>query len=485
MMKKLLKLTAFAATALTFTSCPPETATDYQAYMSAGLSKAVFVINADAESLSAVDPAGQKVYNHIQLVGYSGSNTAIPSDLIVNWDYIHVLLSGQNSIETYDKLTLDYIDAGRHYFKNGYNPIAFIPVPGTSWVFCPGFGTDQVQPVNLASPSTDYSFADSWTAVDLSGAANTESTVAATALNAVGDNKKRGSSSGAVFVNGADSRLYVGNVRYDASIRLTEADGSLAEYPAGSGNEVRAPGYFRQATVSVFGFDANAMTDGASDAALNFRLIKEINLEDLYRSAAGAVDYFPGDGLNPQSVFMLDGLLNIVCTGTNGGSARTFSDAEYIPDGFSAGGVKPGTDPDDGVIIILDPSADPDNPAYVTSLDIGGSPCGYRESVDTGRKIVYLAGVGGIQSYIYGSSTAGFSVEHSSSELLLAADTPESDFYSGLAFDSADDVLYISFYSDDSMKTLNVSGGSASAAYSEGPSYSLGDGPGAVSILEF
>ena len=463
-------------------SCRPEPATDYQAFMEADPARAVLVLNGHSESISAIDGAEGAVYNDIQLVGYSGTNSAIPADMLVSGDNIYVMLSGQNSIEGYDKLSLDYLDDGRHYFKNGYNPMAFIPVSGTSWIFAAGFETDEVQPVNLSDPATDYSFVKAYEAVSLPVDAHSESKAAATTKNAAGDNKKRGSTGGAVYLNGADSRLYITNVRYDSSILLTEGDGSLAEYPADSGRYVKAGGYFREATLSIFGFNAGAFTTGASDSAIGLSLIKEINLESLYHSAAGG-EYFPGDGLNPQSVFILDGRLNIVCTGTNGGAASYYSSSEYIPAGFSAGDEKPGTNPDDGKVIVLS-LADTDNPSYMTQLAIGGSPAGFRDSIDTVRKIVYLAGVGGIQSYRYGPSAGDYSIIHSASSLLLGTDNPESDFYSGLCYDSSDSVLYVSFYSGDSVKTVNITGDSLSPSYSEGNSYTVGDGPGTLCILE-
>ena len=479
-LNKLLFIPLLSA-ALLF-SCEPDIKTDYQEYMEAEPERVVLVLNGHSETLSAIDGAEGLVYNDIRPVGYSGTNNAIPSDILVSGDNIYVLLSGQNSIESYNKLSLDYIDDGEHYFKNGYNPMAFIPVTGTSWVFVAGFEADEVQPVNLATPAANYSFAAAYEGVTMPSDAHSETKASATVKNAVGDNKARSSTGGAVYLNGADSRLYITNVRYDASILQTESDGSLAEYPADSDRYVKAGGYFREATLSIFGFNADAMVDGAADSSLAFSLIKEINLESLYHTAAGG-EYFPGDGLNPQSVFILDGRLNIICTGTNGGTVRKYSADEYIPAGYAVGDEKPGTNPDDGIVLVLDLS-DPDTPSYLTSLDIGGSPVGYRNAVDTTARIVYLAGVGGLQSYRYGTSVGDYVILHSSSNLLLGTENPESDFYSGLCYDSTDSALYVGFYSDDSVKTIQITGTASSPSYSEGMSYTVGDGPGALCILE-
>jgi hypothetical protein len=317
---------------------------------------------------------------------------------------------------------------------------------------------------------------------------NSETTTDPTDKNATGDNKDRGSSCGVVYLNGTSSRLYVSNVRYDASILLKdpwyEDEADLAEW---SGNSVKAGGYFREATISIFGFNADVLTDGATDTEINLKLIKEINLEDLFYNGKGSGEYFPGNGLNPQSLFILDGMLNIVCTGTNGGSTSYYGDSEFIPDDlpeeYSDDNEKPGTNPDDGVIIIADIS-DPDNPAYITHLDIGGSPSGFRNAIDSDRKIVYLAGVGGIQSYRYGEDADSYTVLHPYSNMLLTAEDPDSDYYAGLCYDEIYNALYISFYSDDSLKRIDVSGTEESPIYSDTQSFSVGDGPGALCILE-
>jgi hypothetical protein len=484
--KDMKKITAYITCVLLLAvllSCKPEPATEYAAYAAAAPEKAVLVLNAHSESISAYDPAENVVYNNIQTVGHSGTNKAIPADLLLYGGNIHVLLSGQNSIETYNKVSLDYVDKGKHYFKNGYNPMAFIPVPGRPWVFTAGFETDEIQAVNLTDAETDYSFYRSFEAVTLPEGAHTETKAAASAGNAVGDNKRRSSTGGAVLAGGTSSRLYITNVRYDPTILMTEPDGTLAEYPESSGTYVRAPGYFREATLSIFSFNEKAMVNGAPDSSLAVSLVKEINLESLFYEAAASGSYFPGNGLNPQSAFILDGRLNIICTGTNGGSIRNYTSEEYIPAGYSEDDVKPGTDPDDGVVIILDISS-PDTPVYMTHLAIGGSPAGFREAVDPVRKIVYLAGVGGIQSYSYGSSAADYSVMHSSSDMILASAQTADNFYSGLSYDTDADVLFVSSYTDDSINTINVTGTAGSPGYTYGTSVKAGDGPGALSMLQ-
>ncbi|MDC7227930.1 MAG: hypothetical protein PQJ61_14285 [Spirochaetales bacterium] len=451
-------------------SCEPDVETDYQAYMSDSPERAVLVLNGSAESISAIDPETESVYNDIQLVGYGSSSRAIPADILIYDEGIHVILSGQNSIESYNKNSLDY--EAEHYFKNGYNPMSFISVPGTSWVFCAGFETDDVQPVDLSNPETGYSFVDSWTEVVLPDDADSEYQTTPTGTNAVGDNFSRSSSGGAVLSNGSESRLYVTNVRYDSSILLTES--------------VSAGGYFREATLSIFSFNADAMVSGASDSSLAFELTAEINLEDIYYTAGADEnysEYLPGNGLNPQSAFILDNLLNIVCTGTNGGSTSYYSADEYIPDGFDQDDEKPGTNPDDGVILVLDIS-DPDEPSYLTHLHIGGSPVGCRESIDYDNKIVYLAGVGGLQSYQYGSTAGDYSVLHGYDDMIITADDVDSDYYAGLCYDSYSNKLFVSFYSNDSVNTIDISGSSPDFNYTEGSVFSVSDGPGALCIFE-
>ena len=481
-LKKNLLIPALLPIMLILFSCAPETVTDYQAYMAASPERVVLILNSEAESISALDPAGGIVYNNIQTVGWRGTNNAIPSDIMISGDVIHVLLSGQNCSEGYSPENLDYLDSGKHYFENGFNPLVYIPVSGTSWVFVCGFETDEVQPLNLSDPGTIYGYEKSWEDVVLPADSHSESTVTATARNATGDNRDRGSTGGAVYLNGSSSRLYISNVRYDADILLTDGSGEPVEYPADSGKNVRAGGYFRQATISIFSFNADGLTNGASDTGIGLELLKEIDLESLYRSAAGS-EYFPGDGLNPQSVFILDGLLNVICTGTNGGTARYYTAEEYIPAGYSIGDLKPGTDPDDGLVIILDIS-DPDSPSFLRTLPIGGSPEGFREAVDPEWKIVYLAGVGGIQAYRYGASSADYDIISSSSDMILAGDNASSDYFSGLCYDGADDVLYISFYSGDSVRSVNVGGASSSPVFTAGGSWKAGDGPGRMVILE-
>jgi hypothetical protein len=472
---KILNGVCAAAALLTvLLSCEPTVVTDYQAFMDAGLSKALIVLNGNAESISALDPVSGNVYDNIQIVGHSGTNSAVPVDIMTYGSSLFVMLSGQNSIESYDKTSLDYMDDGKHYFKNGYNPMAFIPVPGKSWVFTAGFENDEVQPVNLMLPSDNYDFIKSYETLTMPADAHSETKSEPSDKNAVGDNKKRGSTGGAVLSDGASSRLFVTNVRYDSSILMTE-DGELVE-------NVKAGGYFREATLSIFSFNADAMQDGASAADLSFSLVKEISLEELFYEAAGG-EYFPGDGLNPQSAYILEGRLHVICTGTNGGSLSVYTDGEYIPPGFAKGDTKPGTDPDDGLIIILDIS-NPDYPSYLAHLDIGGSPVGFRTSVDTVRKTVYLAGVGGIESYVYGESVGSFAVKHSSADMILTSENPDTDYYSGLYYDDSDSALYISFYTGDSIKTIAVSGTADAGVYTEGNSYITGDGPGALCILE-
>ena len=463
-------------------SCTPVYDTEYQAFFAADVQRCLYILNGSAENLSGLDLDEGEIYNSLQTVGYYNSSSAVPNDIYQYGGRLYVILSGQNSIEAYDAgdsaddQLLDYLTDYRHYFKNGYNPMYFIPVDGTSWVFVSGYKTDEVQLVNLDDTQTVYSFIACFEEVDDSSFTHPEIQTTPTIKNATGDNKKRGSTSGSVYIDGSTGWLYVTNVRYDAGILLTEGD-TLAEY---NGSNVQAPGEFREATLSIFSFNASALTDGASESSINLQLVSEVNLEDFYYTAADG-QYFPGNGLNPQSSFIHNGLLSIVCTGTNGGSASVFTDSEYLP--YLSGSTtvryevddeKPGTNPDDGIILVLDLSS-PEVPVYAGHMDIGGSPVMFRESVDESGQTVYLAGVGGIQSFKYGNSFSGFSVLHSSDNMIIEAENSAYDYYSGLSYDENDDLLYISFFSEDRIVAVTPEGVSAG-------SWISGDGPGALLI---
>jgi hypothetical protein len=484
-LKKNIIIGVLIAAILIFSSCHPPSVSDYSDFMQDNPHRIVIVLNGSSENMSAMVPESGEIYLNLQLVGHNSTSSAIPSDIMVTGETVNVLLSGQNSIEGYDSKTLDYIDAGKHYFKNSFNPMAFIPVPGKNWAFTGGLETDEIQIVNLSEAGTDYSFIKSFSPVAIPERSHQEVQVAATVKNAVGDNHKRGSTGGAVLEAGVSSRLYVTNVRYDSNILLTDG-GVLAQYPPDSGKNVSAGGYFREATLSIFSFNSDALNSGAADSAIDLQLVKELNLESMVTAAWAERTYYPGDGLNPQSAFILDGRLNIICTGTNGGAVKFFTDGEYLPLGYSAGDEKPGTEPDDGFILVFDISdaGSPDNPVYLTRLNIGGSPVGFRQGVDTVRKIVYLAGVGGVQSYRYGAAPGDYAVLHPSSSMILTAASPDTDYYSGLCYDETDDVIYISFYSGDQLKSVNVTGSAASPVYTEGRSWQTGDGPGALEIIE-
>ncbi len=465
-------------------SCTPVYDTDYQAFFAADVQRCLYILNGSAESLSGLDLDEGTIYNSLQTVGYYNSSSAVPNDLYQYDGRLYVVLSGQNAIEAYDAgesadaQILDYLPDYRHYFKNGYNPMYFIPVDGTSWVFVSGYKTDEVQLVNLNDTETAYSFTACFEELDDSSFEHSETQTEPTVKNAAGDNKKRGSTSGSVYIDGGTGWLYVTNVRYDAGILLTEGD-TLAEY---SGSNVQAPGEFREATLSIFSFNVPALTDGAAESSINLHLVAELNLEDIYYGASDVNgEYFPGNGLNPQSSFIHNGLLTIVCTGTNGGSASAFTDSEYLPYlpgsttvRYDVGAEKPGTNPDDGIILVLDLSS-PAAPSYEGHLDIGGSPVLFRESVDESGQTVYLAGVGGIQSFKYGNSFSGYSVLHSSDNMIIEAENTAYDYYSGLSYDEDDDLLYISFFSEDRIVAVTPEGVSAG-------SWTSGDGPGALLI---
>ena len=457
---------------LSILSCKPDIETDYQAFMEDSPENSILIVNGNSETLSAIDTATGKTYQNIQTLGHSNTNRAIPNDILVNNDKIHIVLSGQNSMESYKTENFDYIDDGKHYFVNGYNPMIFIPIIDTNFVFVTGLGKDQIQLVDLDSPLTKYPFIGCYSKVEMPENSNSESQTTATTTNATGDNKPRTSTGGACLSNGSNSILYITNVRYDCSILMT-SDGEIVQY---DGEPVRAPGYFREATLSIFRFDIDNLDNG-------YELISEVNLESLFYEKTDSFDgvqsYFPGNGLNPQSAFILDGLLNVICTGTNGGSIGKYSDSEYIPDGFSVGNIKPGTNPDDGLVLIFNIGT-PNEPELIKFLNIGGSPCGFRQAIDTKNKIVYLAGVGGIQAYHFGATASDYIVTQSSSNLIMGAENIESDYYSGLCFNSETSQLFVSFYSSDCVKSVQVYGSYPKLTYSNANTYDTGDGPGAM-----
>lgn len=446
-----------------------DTGNEYQAFLSAGVTNALFLLNGSGETMSVLDTDSNSLYNRLQTVGQNQSSSAIPNDILITDDKVYVLLSGQNSVECYDVKTLDY--KNRIYLKNGFNPLNFIPLSHGEYAFVTGYNKSEIVLINLETMTLASPFTAVFESLSLPGTGHSETSVPATPKNAPGENKRRGSTSGVSRTNGADSRLYVTNVRYDSTILLTDSSGNLVNY---NGSNVRANGYFREGTLSIISFD-NTDPSGSDPT-----LVREVDLDSLYRDATGTDDYFPGDGLNPQAVHLLDGRLHIVCTGTNGGEARNFTSGEYIPSGYSVGDTVPGTDPDDGIILILD-ITDPDNPQYLHHLPIGGSPSSFRESIDPIRKIVYSAGVGAIHAYRYGLIPGDFNVLRGNSNPVLKGANQTSDYYSHLIYDGAQEILYASFFSESQLLGIQVSGG-ADPSYSAPRIWRTGDGPGGLAL---
>jgi hypothetical protein len=383
------------------------------------------------------------VYKDLQTVGHNGSSEAWPNDLLSMDDSLFAVSSGQNVIEKYDSRTLDY--EGKIYLKNGFNPLTLCLLGTEGQAAIAGFETDEVVLVNLNDLSMTSGFLEVY-----------ESSESITTTNATGDNYQRSPTG----IAASDSTLYVSNVRYDASILLTDTDGEYIEYDDAY---ARAAGNFREGTLSVF-----SLNSGKTSATL----ATEIDLDGLLSDETGT-SYFPGDGLNPQSLFILEGKLHIVCTGTNGGEARYYTEGEYIPSGYDEGDLVPGTDPDDGVILVMD-LTDPENPTLEKVVEIGGSPSGFRFSMDTDRKILYMAGVGGIQSYDYETEVA----LRDSSNPILAGSDPSSDYYSHLFY--RDDMIYISNYSENKLNRIQVVGSGKTPVYTRLEDLVCGDGPGAM-----
>lgn len=477
LLKSTSKWTIILLALFLLTACKVEIKSDYNSFQNANPSRVLYILNGSGETLSALDCESDVIYNNLQTLGHDQWSRGIPNDILVQDGYIYVLLSGQNSVECYDALSLDYLN--RCYLKNGFNPLNFIPVGETGYAFITGYLSDEIVLINLKTMQLSSSFASVYEAVTLPSGSHEESTVPLTIKNSVGENKHRGVTGGAVALNGTNSRLYLSNVRYDPKILLTDGSGQLVQY---NGSNVRANGYFRQGTLSIFSFNADALGGGGSGDP-NLILMKEINLDALYRAATGEPEYYPGDGLNVQSLTILDGRLHVVCTGTNGGVTRQFSSGEYIPVGYSAGDNVPGTNPDDGVILILDIS-DGDNPVYFYHLTIGGSPSLFRQSMDEVNKNVYLSGVGGIHAYSYGSMAVDFNILRGRANPVVQAENPSVDYYSHLLYDSKGRNLYASFFSESRLLSIAVSGTAGNPIYGTPVLRRTGDGPGALALWE-
>ncbi len=459
---------------LVMAGCRINNFSDYQEFREAEPLQIMYIINSSGETLSALDRESGVLYNDIQTLGQSQSSSAVPNDIYIYNNTIYILLSGQNSIESYDALSLDY--KSRIYLKNGFNPLNFIPVENSEYVFISGYSTDEIVLVNLGTMNVLSDFVAVFEEVDLNGVSHNEITASPTIKNCTGDNKHRGVTGGVVDLNGAESRLYLSNVRYDPQILLTEGD-SLAEF---NGSNVRANGYFREGTLSIISFDEADLNSSIS-GNIDLTLLKEINLDSLYRSETGEKSYFSGDGLNPQTLMILENRLNIVCTGTNGGNLRYFTAGEYIPDDYSSGDPVPGTDPDDGVILVLDLS-DKDNPVYFKHLSIGGSPAGFRNSIDNINERVYLAGVGAIHAYNFGSEDNDYNILNGEENPVIRAENEASDYYSSILLDSESNILYSSFYSESYLLSISVSGSDTKPLYGNPLSQRTGDGPGALAL---
>ena len=449
-------ITLILSTLLLF-SCEEEVKTDYQSFIDKDYNSTLLILNGEAESISSYNADDGKVFKNLQLVGHNSSSEAWPNDIVQSGNSFYVVCSGQNSIEKYSATTLDY--EGEIYLKNGFNPMALCLLGDGTKAAIAGYASDEIILVDLAAMTRLSGFIPAYEEAVLPEGSHRESRTAVSDKNAAGENHSRGTTGLAV----SGTALYAGNVRYDSSILLTDPEGNLISY---GGSDARAAGYFREGTISVFRLGENFASAS---------LTREINLQEQFEAMGGA-PYFPGDGLNPQSLFVLEGKLHIICTGTNGGSARTYTSNEYIPEGYSAGETVPGTDPDDGIVLVMD-LTDPLNPSLEKIIPIGGSPSGFRDSADEAGKILYLAGVGGVQSYSYVSGT----VLRGSDNMILAGSDPSTDFYSHVLYDSGR--LYVSDYTHDRLNCLIISSNDTDYSYELAGSHTIGDGPGAMTIL--
>jgi Beta propeller domain len=438
---------------LVIMSCEPEIESEYQEFYNKNYSRALFILSGTAECLDAYSPDDNRVFTNLQTVGHNSGSEAWPSDLLIRGSSIYTVCSGQNVIEKYDARSLDYL--GKIYLKNGFNPLLLNSVGNAGQAVISGFATDEIVMLSLENLTMTDSFASVYEEVTLADGSHRESKAATTTKNAVGDNHHRSPSGIAVSGN----TVYVSNVRYDSSILLSDNSGNLISY---DGANVRAAGSFREGTLSVFS------TDVSNERAT---LVREINLDNLYAQLSG-IDYTPGNGLNPQSLFVLNGKLHIVCTGTNGGEKRNYTSDEYLPEGYNPGDPVPGTDPDDGLILVMDIS-DTQNPVLENAISMGGSPVGFRSSIDSSRNILYLAGVGGIQSYNYLTEQT----LHASTDPILAGSDPSKDYYSYILFE--DDILYISNFTNNSLNMIQVL---SDGTYNLLDSKNSSGGPGALAF---
>jgi hypothetical protein len=195
----------------------------------------------------------------------------------------------------------------------------------------------------------------------------------------------------------------------------------------------------------IFGFGRGTVTviDTASETVED--------TVDVEEGPGGEGGYEEGKGCNPQSAIAFPSLdeVHVICTGTNGGD-----------------------DSDDGEIVVI--NADPSSPGYLDikqRVFIGGSPTGGPGSVDEGRNLVYLTGVGGLQSYDYGDGTAGsLTAVRDSSDYIIVGDDPGSDFYSGVVYEPETDIIFVTLFTDDEVISLSAE------TYSELARFSSSDG---------
>jgi len=434
-------------------SCKPEIESEYQEFYNKNYSQVLFILSGTAECLDAYSPDDDKVFTNLQTVGHNSGSEAWPSDLLIRDSSIYTICSGQNVVEKYDARSLDYL--GKIYLKNGFNPLLLNPVGDEGQAVVSGFASDEIVMVSLEDLTMTGSFSSVFEEVTLADGSHRESKTAVTTKNAVGDNHFRSPTGVAATGN----TVYVSNVRYDSSILLTNGSGDLISY---DGANVRAAGSFREGTLSVFSTDTSNQTA---------TLVRELNLDDLYTKKSG-INYFPGNGLNPQSLFVLNGKLHVVCTGTNGGEKRNYTSGEYHPEEYDLSDPITGTDTDDGLILVIDIS-DAQNPVLESAISIGGSPVGFRSSQDSSRNILYLAGVGGIQSYNYSTEQ----ILHGSSDPILAGRRTSTEFYYSIFF--LDDVLYISNFTNNSLNRIQVLN---DGTYNLLDSKSTSGGPGALAF---
>ncbi len=185
-----------------------------------------------------------------------------------------------------------------------------------------------------------------------------------------------------------------------------------------------------------------------------------LSVIDTASGAVTAVDLEPAGfnpetdrGRNPQAVLVFPSLgeVHVVCTGDHPGS---------------------GHDSDDGEIVVVDI----DSLAVTDRIAIGGSPNGFPAGVDPAGHRVFLANnESGITVYDYATRE----VIRGTEDPVLPEGTVTDSYYTGVLYDAATDLLFVSDFSGDAVHVVEGSGAFSFIRTLEGS-----DGPGFLLLVE-